>query len=124
MTTTEALGLTTQNSMDLCFSYQERPKEPSGNRSGSTASDKPEDSNGNRPSEARWWKGSKAPKGEDPKGKRYVGPATAGPVPPKRKYERYNYAYDDLDRFSIHAANNEESVPEQEADDMHINQAK
>ena len=58
-------------------------------------------------------------KGKDPKGKRYVGPALAGTVPPNRKSETYNYTYDDSDRVSIHAASNEESPPEQETDDMH-----
>ena len=98
---------------------QGRPEDLSGNRSDITASDEPEDPNGNRPSEARWWKGPKATKGKDPKGKRYVGPALAGPVLPNRKSETYNYAYDDSDRVSIHAASNEESPPEQETDDMH-----
>ena len=98
---------------------QDRPEDPSGNRSDTTASDEPEDPNGNRPSEARWWKGSEVAKGKDPKGKRYVGPALAGTVPPNRKSETYNYTYDDSDRVSIHAASNEESPPEQETDDMH-----
>ena len=98
---------------------QGRPEDPSGNRSDTTASDEPEDPNGNRPSEARWWKGPKAAKGKDPKGKRYVRPALAGPVPPNRKSETYNNVYDDSDRVSIHAASNEESPPEQETDDMH-----
>ena len=97
---------------------QGRPEDPSGNRSDTTPSDEPEDPNGNRPSEARWWKGPTAAKGKDPKGKRYVGPALAGPVPPYRKSETYNYGYDDSDRVSIHASN-EESPPEQETDDMH-----
>ena len=102
---------------DLC--HQNRPEDPSGNSSDSTASDEPEDPDGNRPSEAKWWKGSKAPRGKDHKGKRYVGPAIADPVPPNWKSDRYNLEYDDSDRISIHAASNEESAPEQEADDMH-----
>ena len=102
---------------DLC--RQKRPEDPSGNRSDSTASDEPEDPDGNRPSDARWWKGSKATKGKDHKVKRYVGPATVGPVPPNRKSDRYNLEYDDSDRVSIHAARNEESAPQQEADDLH-----
>ena len=102
---------------DLC--HRNRPEDRSGNRSDSTASDEPDDPDGNRPPEARWWKGSKAPKGKDHKRKRYVGPAIVGPVPPNRKSDRYNLEYDDSDRVSIHAASNEESAPEQEADDMH-----
>ena len=102
---------------DLC--HQNRPEDPSGNRSDRTASDEPEDPDGNRPSEARWWKGSKALKGKDHKGKRYVGPAIVGPVLPNKKSDRYNLEYDDSDRVSIHVASNEESAPEQEADDMH-----
>ena len=103
---------------DLC--HQNRPEDPSGNRSSdSTASDEPEDPDGNKPSEARWWKGSKAPKGKDHKGKRCVAQAIVGPVPPNWKSDRYNLEYDDSHRVSIHAASNEESAPEQEADDMH-----
>ena len=61
----------------------------------------------------------KCPKGQRPKGKRYVRPELAGAVPPNRKSEKYGYAYDDGDHVSIHAASNGESAPEQEADDMH-----
>ena len=34
----------------------------------------------------------------------------------KWRSQRYNYAHYDSDRVGIHAARNEESVPEQEAD--------
>ena len=37
----------------------------------------------------------------------------------EKKVKKKNYGYDDSDRVSIHAASNEESAPEQEADDMH-----
>ena len=106
---------------DLC--HQKRLEDASGNRSDSTDSDEPEDPDGNRPSKARWWKGSKSLKDKDPKGKRYVGPALVGPVPLNRKSDiimnKYNHEYDDSDRVSIHAASNEESASEQEIDDMH-----
>ena len=102
---------------DLC--HQNRPEDPSGNRSDSTATDEPEDPDGNRPSEARWWKGSKAPKGKDHKGKKICRTSNCRPSPSNWKSDRYNLEYDDSDRVSIHAASNEESAPEQEADDMH-----
>ena len=102
---------------DLC--HQKRPEDPSGNRSDSTASDEPENPDRKRPSEARWWKGSKALNGKDPKIKGYMRPALVDPVPPNRKSDRYNHEYDDSDLVSIHAASSEESTPEQETDDMH-----
>ena len=46
-------------------------------------------------------------------------PAIVGPVPSNWKSDRYNLECDDSDRVSIHAASNEESALEQEADDMH-----
>ena len=123
MMPTKALSLTTRNTMDLCLpaiylTVIHGIKKDLKTRQGLDLIAQPLTSlktNGDRQSEARWWKVSKASKGKDPKGKRYVGPALAGPVPHKRKSERYGHAYDESDRISIRAASNGESVPKQEA---------
>ena len=67
MMPTKALGLTAQNTMALCLPAIDLimihaiEKDPSGNRSDSTASDEPKNSNGNRLSEAR----AKSPRAKD-----------------------------------------------------------